>query len=77
MNLKRIKEEALHLPENERAELVQKILLSIDTPTEEEIEQDWLLEATRRSQELDAGLLILSQDNQGLVFLIYRSLKGT
>ncbi|MBT4733015.1 addiction module protein [Candidatus Woesearchaeota archaeon] len=57
MNLKRIKEEALHLPENERAELVQKILLSIDTPTEEEIEQDWLLEATRRSQELDAGLV--------------------
>ena len=57
MNLKQIEDEALHLSEEERAELAQKLLLSLDTPTMDEIEEDWLLEARRRARELDEGIV--------------------
>jgi putative addiction module component (TIGR02574 family) len=57
MNLHEIEREALHLSEEERAELAQKLLLSLDTPTEAEIEEDWLVEADRRARELDEGLV--------------------
>lgn len=57
MNLKQIEDEALHLSEEERAELAQKLLLSLDAPTVEEIEQDWLVEAHRRARELDEGIV--------------------
>ncbi len=57
MNLKQIEGEALHLPEEERAELAQKLLLSIDTPSEGEITTDWLLEAQHRAKELDEGIV--------------------
>ena len=55
MKLKRIEDEALQLPEKERAELAQKLLLSIDVPNEAEIAEDWLVEARRRARELDDG----------------------
>lgn len=55
MNLQEIKREALHLPEDERAELAQSLLLSLDSPTEQEISEDWLLEASHRARELDEG----------------------
>jgi putative addiction module component (TIGR02574 family) len=57
MNLKQIEDEALHLSEEERAELAQKLLLSLDAPTVNEIEEDWLIEARRRARELDEGLV--------------------
>jgi len=57
MNLKQIENEAFHLSEEERAELAHKLLLSIDTPSQKEIEQDWLLEANRRARELDEGIV--------------------
>jgi putative addiction module component (TIGR02574 family) len=57
MNLQEIKREALHLPEDERAELAQSLLLSLDSPTEQEFSEDWLLEANRRARELDEGLV--------------------
>lgn len=57
MNLKQIEDEALHLSEEERAELAQKLLLSLDAPTVEEMEQDWLVEAHRRARELDEGIV--------------------
>ncbi len=57
MRLKEIELEALHLPENERAELAQKLLLSLDSPSEDEISDDWLLEASRRAKDLDSGLV--------------------
>lgn len=57
MNLQEIEREALHLSENERAELAQRLLLSLDSPSEEEISEDWLLEAARRAQELDEGIV--------------------
>ena len=56
-NLKRIEDEALHLSEEERAKLAQRLLLSLDAPTEAEVEEDWLIEARRRARELDEGLV--------------------
>lgn len=55
MKLKQIEDEALHLSEDERAELAQKLLLSLDVPSENEIAEGWLVEARRRARELDEG----------------------
>jgi hypothetical protein len=52
---KQIENDALRLPEEKRAELAQKLLLSLDALSEEEIADDWLLEAYRRARELDDG----------------------
>lgn len=57
MNLKQLEQEALHLPEEERAALAQKILLSLDAPSEAENAVAWLAEARRRAEELDKGLV--------------------
>jgi putative addiction module component (TIGR02574 family) len=57
MKMKQIEDEALHLPEEERAELAQKLLLSLDAPSEDEVAQDWLVEAQRRARELDEGIV--------------------
>lgn len=57
MNLKQLEQEALHLPEEERAALAQKILLSLDEPSEAENAVAWLAEARRRAEELDKGLV--------------------
>ena len=57
MNLKQIEDEALHLSEEERAELAQKLLSSLDAPTVDEIEEDWLIEVRRRARELDEGIV--------------------
>jgi putative addiction module component (TIGR02574 family) len=57
MKLKQIEEEALHLSEEERTELAQKLLLSLGSPCENEIAEDWLAEAQRRARELDAGIV--------------------
>ncbi|QVL50028.1 MAG: addiction module protein [Thiocapsa sp.] len=53
MNLREIEREAMHLTEDERAELAQNLLLSLDAPTDDDIAGDWLMEASRRACELD------------------------
>ena len=55
MNLQKIEDEALHLPKEERARLIQKLVLSLESPSKEELKSVWLLEARRRAQELDDG----------------------
>ncbi|MCK0767841.1 addiction module protein [Chromohalobacter canadensis] len=55
MDLQKIEDEALHLPKEERARLVQRLVLSLEAPSEEELRSDWLLEARRRAEELDSG----------------------
>ena len=55
MNLKQIEDEALHLPEDQRAALAQKQLLSLDASSDNEIAEDWLVEARRRARELEDG----------------------
>ena len=55
MNLKQIESEALHLSEEDRAQLAQRLILSLDASNEEGLEQEWLLEAKRRAREIDSG----------------------
>lgn len=55
MKLNQIEAEALNLSEVERAELAQKLLLSLDTLSESEIAGGWLMEAQCRARELDEG----------------------
>ncbi len=55
MNLAEIEKEALYLSENERASLAQKLLMSLDSPSKTEIEQEWLAVARQRARDLDEG----------------------
>ena len=57
MNLQKIEEEALHLPKEERTILIQKLVLSIDIPSTEELREEWLSESSRRAKELDNGIV--------------------
>ena len=55
MDSKTLQKAALNLPADERAALAQKLLLSLDEPSDAELEQTWLAEAARRARELDRG----------------------
>lgn len=55
MNIEELEAEALKLDLNGRAKLAEKILRSLDEPSEKEIEQLWLEEALRRKKELEEG----------------------
>ena len=57
MSAKTLQEAALELPPEDRAELAQKLLLSLDDPSEDELSEAWLLEAERRASELDRGVV--------------------
>jgi len=57
MNLHELEHEAMHLTEEERAELAQKLLLSLEASTDEDIANEWLAAADQRARELDAGLV--------------------
>jgi putative addiction module component (TIGR02574 family) len=56
MNIEIIYREALSLPVQERAQLAEQFLSSLDTLSETEIEQLWFQEAARRAAEMDQGL---------------------
>lgn len=56
MKVETIRREALSLPVQERAELAERLLSSLDALSEAEIEQLWLQEAVRRADEMDRGL---------------------
>ena len=55
MDSKTLQEAALSLPPDERAALAEKLLLSLDEPSDDELERSWLSEAARRARELDRG----------------------
>ena len=55
MNIETIRHEALSLPPQERAQLAEQLLSSLDVLTETEIEQLWFQEAARRADEMDKG----------------------
>ncbi len=57
MNLETIRHEALALPPQERAQLAEQLLSSLDTLSEAEIEQLWFQEAAHRATEMDQGLV--------------------
>ena len=56
MNFVSIEQEALHLPLQQRAQLVYRLLASLDDLPESEVEELWLMEARRRADEIDQGL---------------------
>lgn len=55
MNASAVEKEALALPLQERAKLVEVLLESLDTLSEQEAEALWLDEAERRSLQIDEG----------------------
>lgn len=56
MNIEIIYREALSLPVQERAQLAEQLLPSLDALSDAEIEQLWFQEAARRAAEMDHGL---------------------
>jgi len=48
-------EEALLLPREDRAELVEQLLQSLNIPTQEEIDRLWIEEAEKRVREYEEG----------------------
>jgi putative addiction module component (TIGR02574 family) len=57
MNIETLRYEAMLLPPQERAQLAEQLLSSLDMLSESEIEQLWLQEAARRAEEMDKGLV--------------------
>ena len=51
----RLAEQVLSLPCEDRIYLVDKLLQSLNAPTQEDIERLWAEEAERRIDELDSG----------------------
>ncbi|MBA3595615.1 MAG: addiction module protein [Pseudomonadota bacterium] len=56
MNTETIRREALSLPVQERAELAEQLLSSLDALSDNEIEHLWFQEAARRAAEMDQGV---------------------
>ena len=48
-------EEALSLPAKERAELVERLLSSLDSPSQQKIDQLWAQEAEGRLDDFERG----------------------
>lgn len=57
LNRQKIEDDALHLPKEERVQLIRRLVLSLESPSKKQLRGDWLLEARRRAQELDSGSL--------------------
>ena len=55
MNTETIRRGALALPVQARAELAEQLLSSLDSLSEAEIAQLWLVVAARRAQDIDRG----------------------
>jgi putative addiction module component (TIGR02574 family) len=55
MNAATIEEEALALPVEERAKLIERLLESLDTLPEQEAEALWLDVAEQRARQIDEG----------------------
>ncbi len=51
----KLAEEAMQLPYDERASLVEKLLKSLNVPTRADIDRRWAEEAERRVEEIDRG----------------------
>jgi putative addiction module component (TIGR02574 family) len=53
--LRRLRDEALMLPEGERAELAHELVRSLDAPADADAALGWEEELLRRLAEVDAG----------------------
>jgi putative addiction module component (TIGR02574 family) len=57
MNTHEITRTAMNLTGEERAELANRLLTSLDPTSEDEIAESWLDEAQRRAQDIDDGIV--------------------
>lgn len=57
--VKKVFDEALSLPANARMSLVEKLLISLNLPTQPEIDRLWAQEAERRIDQIDKGVVKL------------------
>ena len=64
MNLSTLEQNVLDLPKTERAHLLHLLLDSLDTPSENEVQEAWLVEASRRAAEIDSGKVTLVSGEQ-------------
>lgn len=64
MNYSTLEQTVLGLPKTERAHLLQLLLDSLDTPSENEVREAWLVEANRRATETESGKVILVSGEQ-------------
>lgn len=55
MDTETIRREALSLPAEERAELAEQLLSSLEPLSESEVDALWFAEAARRAHEIDDG----------------------
>ena len=55
MNAQLIEQQALSLPANECLALIDKLIKSLNLPTQAEIDELWAVEAEKRVQELESG----------------------
>lgn len=60
----RVFDEVLSLPVNTRVNLVEKLLRSLNVPTQEEIDELWAREAERRISQIDEGKVKLIPGEQ-------------
>ena len=64
MNYSTLEQNVLDLPKTERAHLLHLLLDSLDTPSENEVQEAWLIEASRRAAEIDSGKVTLVSSEQ-------------
>lgn len=64
MKSREIEKEALELPVSRRARLAQRLLESLDDLSEAEADKLWLIEATRRANEIDTGKVHLVKSEE-------------
>lgn len=55
MDLENLRDAALNLSKADRLRLLQGLILSLDSPSPEELRTEWLDEAERRMSQLDSG----------------------
>ena len=51
----KVEHEVLLLPSNERLALIDKLIVSLNLPTQSDVDKLWAKEAERRIKELDKG----------------------
>lgn len=64
MNYFALEQTLLALPKTEREHLLQLLLESLDTPSENEVQEAWFVEASRRATEIDSGKVTLVSGEQ-------------
>lgn len=55
LTIEQLVEEAMQLPPRSRAELVEKLVVSLDFPEDDPIQGAWASEALRRHEEIRSG----------------------